>query len=289
MRRLPALRRSLPGQFAERIYGYEVTVEQALKARVEEDEAFYSRSGGGLTLSGGEPLFQSEFTLALLREAKKRRIDTCIETCGNVPWPVSERGRRQFEQRLFTTSKSMDDKKHREVTGVSNKLILSNLKNSEADLPGSGSHGAHSGHHGHQRHRSRYRRHRGIHKGHALRTGYELLAYHRMGTPKYGYLGKEYALEEVPNLPENRIEELYEVARGILGRPSGCERQRRRAKVNQDSIPDGRHMAAPVQVSRTKKRGFSHEGDRFPVQAQHSRDCYRASPTARCSRNFAST
>ena len=202
------------------IYGYEVTVEQALK-RVEEDDAFYSRSGGGLTLSGGEPLFQSEFALALLREAKKRRIDTCIETCGNVPWPVLKEAAANLNN-VFFDLKCMDDEKHREVTGVSNKLILSNLKNlkqtypdlevmvrtpvitgindTEADIAAIAE----------------------FIKGMPC-VGYELLAYHRMGTPKYGYLGKKYLLDEVPNLPENRIEELYEVARGILGRPSDCK------------------------------------------------------------------
>jgi pyruvate formate lyase activating enzyme len=52
-------------------------------------------------LSGGEPLFQEEFALALLREARKRRIDTCIETCGNVPWPVLEEAGGLPQQRLL--------------------------------------------------------------------------------------------------------------------------------------------------------------------------------------------
>ena len=202
------------------VYGYEVTVEQAL-ARVEEDEAFYSRSGGGLTLSGGEPLFQSGFTLALLREAKKRRINTCMETCGNVPWPVLREAAGNLNS-VFYDLKCMDDLKHQEITGVSNKLILSNLKKLKQTYAG-------------LEVMVRTPVITGLNDSEeniaAIAefikdmpcTGYELLAYHRMGTPKYAYLGREYLLEDAPNLPENRIGELYEVARKIMGAPGGCE------------------------------------------------------------------
>ncbi|MBQ2014661.1 MAG: glycyl-radical enzyme activating protein, partial [Peptococcaceae bacterium] len=54
--------------------------------KVEEDAIFYSRSEGGLTLSGGEPTMQTEFAVELLRDAKNRGITTAIETCGVIPW-----------------------------------------------------------------------------------------------------------------------------------------------------------------------------------------------------------
>ena len=63
------------------------SVEEVMQA-VEADGAFFARSGGGITLSGGEPLLQSEFAIALLREARKRKLDTAIETCGHVEWQV---------------------------------------------------------------------------------------------------------------------------------------------------------------------------------------------------------
>ena len=69
---------------AQTVYGETQSVDQIL-SRVEEDGVFYTRSGGGLTLSGGEALAQPDFALALLREAKKRHIHTTIETCGHYP------------------------------------------------------------------------------------------------------------------------------------------------------------------------------------------------------------
>lgn len=54
--------------------------------KVEEDSIFYSRSEGGLTLSGGEPTMQTEFAIELLKDAKERGITTAIETCGAIPW-----------------------------------------------------------------------------------------------------------------------------------------------------------------------------------------------------------
>ena len=71
------------------VCGKEVTVEQVLR-EVEKDRAFYG-STGGMTLSGGEPMGQPDFALALLEGAKKQGVTTCIETCGAFPsrYPVS--------------------------------------------------------------------------------------------------------------------------------------------------------------------------------------------------------
>jgi pyruvate formate lyase activating enzyme len=59
-----------------------MTVDEVM-AEVEKDRAFYDRSGGGLTLSGGEPTFQFDFCLGLLAAAKARGISTCLDTCGH--------------------------------------------------------------------------------------------------------------------------------------------------------------------------------------------------------------
>lgn len=195
------------------VYGYEVTVEHALR-RVEEDDAFYSRSGGGVTLSGGEPLHQSEFALALLREARKRRINTCIETCGNIPWETLQNAAKHLNS-IYYDVKTMDSAKHAKATGVGNERILSNLqqlKQEFPDLPVT------------------------------VRTPivpgfnddpesvqaiaefikdmpnvrYELLAYHRMGTPKYNYIGRAYPLESVENLSEERINSLRELVKAQI-------------------------------------------------------------------------
>jgi len=66
---------------ALQIAGKDYTVDEVMK-EVESDAMFYEESGGGMTLSGGEPLFQSEFATELLRTAKERGIHTAIETCG---------------------------------------------------------------------------------------------------------------------------------------------------------------------------------------------------------------
>ena len=64
--------------------GDEITVEDAIK-EVMKDEIFYQNSGGGMTVSGGEPMAQFEFTLDLLMAAKEKGLHTCMETCGFAP------------------------------------------------------------------------------------------------------------------------------------------------------------------------------------------------------------
>ncbi len=163
-------------------------------AAVEADGVFFGRSGGGMTLSGGEPLLQSEFALALLREAKRRRIDTAIETCGHVEWQVL-RDAAELCNTVFFDIKCVDAVKHKEFTGADNTLILSNLRKLATVFPPLSI---------------------------VVRTPlipgfndsvedissiiellrqlpavtYEVLPYHRLGTPKYEYLGRDYPLGE---------------------------------------------------------------------------------------------
>ena len=103
--------------------GWRVSVDEILD-EVERDAVFY-RNGGGLTVSGGEPLMQ-QGTVALLREAKHRYIGTAMETCGYTDW---ERLRQaaEFLDEIFFDIKSLNDEKHREYTGVTNEKIRSNL------------------------------------------------------------------------------------------------------------------------------------------------------------------
>ena len=70
---------------AMEVMGQQMSVEEVL-AKIEEDSVFYSRSGRGMTLSGGEPLLQAEFVLELLREAHENGLETAIEATGCVPW-----------------------------------------------------------------------------------------------------------------------------------------------------------------------------------------------------------
>ncbi|SHO52778.1 (2S)-3-sulfopropanediol dehydratase activating enzyme [Desulfopila aestuarii] len=107
-------------------FGKEMSVKQIFD-QVESDAIFYSRSGGGITISGGEPLSQAAFTLELLKEAKKRRINSAIETCGFGKWEDLKAIAKYLKVTLFDI-KSMDDAKHIEFTGVSNKVILDNFQ-----------------------------------------------------------------------------------------------------------------------------------------------------------------
>jgi pyruvate formate lyase activating enzyme len=111
---------------ARQIVGRETTVAQVM-AEIERDVAFYDESGGGVTFSGGEPLLQPDFLLALLRVCKEKEIHTAVDTCGFAPWETLDRIREHVALFLYDL-KLMDEMRHREFTGVSNALILKNLQ-----------------------------------------------------------------------------------------------------------------------------------------------------------------
>lgn len=93
----------------------------------EKDEIFYRNSGGGVTLSGGEPLFQAAFTREILRECKARSLHTALDTSGHAPREVLERALPYTDLILFDI-KHLDPGQHHAATGVDNNLILENLR-----------------------------------------------------------------------------------------------------------------------------------------------------------------
>ena len=93
---------------------------------IKRDVKFYEESGGGITLSGGEPAFQPEFALAVLESAHDEGIDTAIETCGYCSWKKLEAIIRQCDHVLYDV-KHTNEKMHEQATGVSNDIILENL------------------------------------------------------------------------------------------------------------------------------------------------------------------
>ena len=115
------------------VYGKPYTVAEALKV-AQEDAMFYARSGGGMTISGGEPLLQSEFALNLLRLARERRVKTCIETCGLVPTDVVREAAQYLNYVLFDI-KHMDPEVHKKHTGMPNDLILKNFQTLVTEFP----------------------------------------------------------------------------------------------------------------------------------------------------------
>lgn len=108
------------------ICGKEMTVDDVLAA-VSRDEIFYKSSGGGMTVSGGECAARPDFTLALLREAIARGISPAIETCGHG-MPAFFKEAAELGALFLYDLKEMDDARHKELTGVSNRLILENLE-----------------------------------------------------------------------------------------------------------------------------------------------------------------
>lgn len=117
---------------AIRVEGVEMKVSEILDI-VEKDSVFY-RHGGGLTVSGGEPLAQSPFLIELLREAQKRRLDTAIETCGFAQYAVLQAAARFLDTIIFDI-KSINNEKHVRYTGQSNRIILDNFLKLCADYP----------------------------------------------------------------------------------------------------------------------------------------------------------
>ncbi len=111
---------------AREVIGEKKTVEEVFD-EVVRDKAYYRTSGGGVTVSGGEPLLQVEFVAALFSECKREGISTAVETAGNVPWEKIETVLPTCDLFLYDV-KCMDEEKHRRLTGASNRLILDNAE-----------------------------------------------------------------------------------------------------------------------------------------------------------------
>jgi pyruvate formate lyase activating enzyme len=97
-----------------------------LIAELEKDRIFWDASGGGVTISGGEPLFQPGFLHDLLARCHGQEIHTALDTSGYAPWETLARMKDYVDLFLFDL-KSADDTIHKKVTGVSNRLIIDNL------------------------------------------------------------------------------------------------------------------------------------------------------------------
>ncbi len=194
------------------LFGAPMGLAEILKI-VEQDSAFYSRSGGGLTISGGEPLIQAEFVGELLREAKRRRINTAMETCGYGEWSKLDSVAPFLDTILFDI-KTIDPVKHEEFTGVSNELILENLLKlrqafPKLDIwvrtplvPGFNDTEEEVG-----AILDFIRQIPDVH--------YELLPYHRMGQSKYQFLDRDYPMGDV-KLSDDRANALKEFAKDRL-------------------------------------------------------------------------
>lgn len=110
---------------ARRLAGKNMTVEEVMRL-VRQDRGYYNRTGGGMTISGGELLMQADFAEALLDAAVAEGIGVALDTCG---FGNSDRLYRMAKKAdyILYDMKSIDDEVHKAATGVSNKLILENL------------------------------------------------------------------------------------------------------------------------------------------------------------------
>lgn len=111
---------------ARSLMGRTVTAGEVFE-QVAADEVFYRGSGGGVTISGGEPLFQPEFTISLLKLCREAGIHTALDTSGYARWETMKRVLAHVDLVLYDL-KHMDPDAHRRYTAVSNELILENAK-----------------------------------------------------------------------------------------------------------------------------------------------------------------
>ncbi len=174
-------------------------------AEIEKDVIFYDESGGGVTFSGGEALMQPEFLSEILKSCRKKEIHTAVETCGFISLDSLQIISEYVDLFLYDL-KLMDSRRHQAVTGVSNELILRNLKwlaeyhpkvivrvaiipginDDEENLRQLGEFLA------------------------SLKSVAELhcLPYHKAGVDKYQRLGLEYRLSDLQSPDNERMEEI---------------------------------------------------------------------------------
>ena len=189
--------------------GRTMTVADVLDV-VERDRAFYDGSGGGITISGGEPLMQPEFSAAVLAACKRIGVGTAMETCGFQRWERAWPALQLVDEVLLDI-KAMDSALHKTLTGVPNELILDNARRLAQChgnvtirvpvVPGCNDSEENI------RQIAAFTAEIGLKNLH-------LLPYHRMGQKKYEYLGMTYALDELnPPTPE-RMQMLRDVVAG---------------------------------------------------------------------------
>lgn len=167
--------------------GRDITVSDAL-AEVLKDKPFYETSGGGMTLSGGEPMLQLEFTAALLRAAREAGLHNAMETCGYTSAAALDVVLSCVDLFLFDL-KETDPARHLEYTGVQNKPILANLRHLHDAgaailvrlpiVPGLNDRQDH------------FEQVATLARGLPRLLGFEIMPYHRLGTSKLRRFGLE--------------------------------------------------------------------------------------------------
>lgn len=190
--------------------GDSMTAEEVVNA-VEEDGGFYVRSGGGLTLSGGEPLSQAEFACDILKSAKRRGLNTAVETSGICPWEAIE-AVGPYVDHMFFDIKCMDPFKHEQVTGLPNQSILENYRKTSAYFPSLAMTVRTPVIPGVNDSAADIQSIRRFLQQVGKPFVYELLPYHQFGESKYHKLGKKFLMEGVRPPSEEQIKNLKKTA-----------------------------------------------------------------------------
>ena len=193
---------------AREIIGREMTEAQVME-EVEKDCAFYEQSGGGVTFTGGEPFMQPDFLRELLSGCRREEIHTAVETSGYTSWDHLREAAGYTDMFLYDL-KLMDDEDHRHYTGVSNKLILDNLRKLAAAhgsirvriplIPGVND-GA-----------GNMESTRGFLKEIDIKQ-IDILPYHNTGMYKYGQFGLDYRLPDTKSPDKRKLESIEEIFR----------------------------------------------------------------------------
>ena len=186
---------------AREIAGKTMTVDEVID-EVKRDAAYYRRSNGGMTLSGGDPVYQIDFSRALLKEAKKSAIHTALETSGYCSEKSMDKIIDYVDLFLFDI-KHMDPVKHKEFTGVDNEPILRNLKKIASMgkelvmriplIPGINDDD------------DNLKKTAVFLKENSITDKVDFMPYHRLGVNKYSSIGRDYKLPELKPSSEKTI------------------------------------------------------------------------------------
>lgn len=183
-------------------YGNEMTSEEVFE-KVKRDKMFYDSSGGGVTVSGGEPLIHIDFLTELFTLCRQEGISTCIETCGMVPSSSIERIADLTDMYYFDI-KCIDTVIHKQYTGADNMQILTNARLlaergetilfRQPFIPGVNT--------SEERIRETAEFIRSLPGDYAL----QLMPYHRMGISKYEALNMPYEMEDTQIMSAEELE-----------------------------------------------------------------------------------
>ena len=184
------------------LYGKSITVDEVYN-EVKRDKAFYETSGGGVTVSGGEPLFQPEFTAELLRKCRENGIHTAIETSGFSNEKALFTVLEHCDLVLFDI-KETDEERHKQYTGVSLTTILRNLKlvNDKKIpfiirapiIPTLNDRESH------------FKSLKTIRESMKFCQGIQIMPYHRIGSYKYELLDRKYICNDISEPSKEMIE-----------------------------------------------------------------------------------